>query len=31
MAGDVAFEEINEAKANLNHIYDQADPRAYFP
>ena len=30
MAGDVAFEEINEAKANLNHIYDQADPRAYF-
>ena len=30
MAGDAAFEEINEAKANLNHIYDQADPRAYF-
>jgi hypothetical protein len=30
MAGDTAFEEINEAKANLNHIYDQADPRAYF-
>ncbi len=23
------FEEINEAKANLDHVYDQADPRAY--
>ena len=30
MAGDIVFEEINEAKANLNHIYDQDDPRAYF-
>lgn len=24
------FEVINEAKANLNHIYNQPDPRAYF-
>jgi len=28
--GDVAFEEINEAKANMDSIYDQSDPRAYF-
>ena len=28
--GDTAFEEINEAKANMDHIYDQPDPRAYF-
>jgi hypothetical protein len=25
-----AFEEINEAKVNMDDIYDQADPRAYF-
>lgn len=30
MSGDVAFEEINEAKANMDHVYDQPDPRAYF-
>ncbi len=30
MSGDAAFEEINEAKANMDHIYDQPDPRAYF-
>lgn len=25
-----AYEEINEAKASMDHIYDQPDPRAYF-
>ena len=30
MSGETAFEEINEAKANMDHIYDQRDPRAYF-
>ncbi len=30
MSGDTAFEEINEAKANWDYIYDQPDPRAYF-
>lgn len=30
MAQDAAFEEINAAKANLSHIYNQPDPRAYF-
>lgn len=30
MTVDVAFEEINEAKANMDYIYDQCDPRAYF-
>ncbi len=30
MSDDTAFEEINEAKANMDHIYDQPDPRAYF-
>jgi len=30
MSGEAAFEEINEAKANMDHIYDQPDPRAYF-
>jgi hypothetical protein len=30
MTRDDDFEEINEAKANLDHIYDQPDPRAYF-
>lgn len=29
MIDDAAFDEINEAKANMDHIYDQADPRAY--
>lgn len=30
MSGDAAFDEINEAKSNMDHIYDQPDPRAYF-
>ena len=30
MMGDAVFEEINEAKANLDRIYNQPDPRAYF-
>ena len=30
MSGDTAFEEINEAKANMDYLYDQPDPRAYF-
>jgi SAM-dependent methyltransferase len=30
MSGDTAFEAINEAKANMDHIYDQPDPRPYF-
>lgn len=27
---DADFEEINEVKKNMDHIYDQSDPRAYF-
>ena len=30
MSGDDLFEEINEAKAEMDHIYNQPDPRAYF-
>lgn len=30
MSDELDFEEINEAKANMDHIYDQPDPRAYF-
>ena len=30
MLGDAAFEDINEAKANMAHIYNQTDPRMYF-
>ena len=30
MTDDPIFEEINEAKANLDDIYNQPDPRAYF-
>ena len=30
MAGEEGFEQINEAKANMDHIYNQPDPRAYF-
>ncbi len=30
MANDAEFEEINTAKANLDKIYDQPDPRIYF-
>ena len=30
MTGQAIFEDINEAKANLDGIYDQPDPRDYF-
>jgi len=30
MTSDTLFENINDAKFNLDHIYDQPDPRAYF-
>ena len=30
MIGEEGFEEINEAKAKMDHIYNQPDPRAYF-
>lgn len=30
MTDDPTFDEINDAKAKMDHIYDQADPRAYF-
>lgn len=30
MTDDLVFEQINEAKANLDHIYDKPDPRSYF-
>lgn len=30
MSDNDAFDEINEAKANMDHIYDQPDPRSYF-
>jgi SAM-dependent methyltransferase len=30
MTGELIFKAINEAKANLDDIYDQPDPRAYF-
>ena len=30
MKADGEFDEINEAKASMDHIYDQPDPRAYF-
>lgn len=30
MAGDGDFDDINDAKANMDHIYDRPDPRAYF-
>ena len=30
MTGDSDFGVINETKANMDHIYDQPDPRAYF-
>ena len=30
MTEEPAFDEINEAKASMDHIYDQPDPRAYF-
>ena len=30
MSADSAFEGINESKANMDYIYNQSDPRAYF-
>lgn len=30
MSGTAAFDDINEAKADMDYIYNQADPRAYF-
>ena len=30
MPTETDFEEINEAKASMDHIYNQRDPRAYF-
>lgn len=30
MPGETVFEEINGAKANLDYIYDEPDPRNYF-
>lgn len=30
MTDDGDFEKINEVKANMDHIYNQPDPRAYF-
>ena len=30
MTDEPVFEEINETKANMDDIYDQPDPRAYF-
>lgn len=30
MPGPTDFDDINEAKASMVHIYDQPDPRAYF-
>ena len=30
MLGDPAFEDINEVKADMDHIYNETDPRAYF-
>lgn len=30
MLSDAAFDDINVAKADMDHIYDQSDPRTYF-
>lgn len=30
MVADSGFQETNTAKADMSHIYDQRDPRAYF-
>jgi len=30
MSDDITFEKINDAKANMDDVYDQSDPRAYF-
>lgn len=29
MTGDTAFEDINEAKVDMDHVYNRFDPRAY--
>ena len=29
MTRDTAYEDINEAKADMDHVYNQSDPRAY--
>jgi hypothetical protein len=30
MLDDNRYDEINDAKTTMDHIYDHADPRAYF-
>ncbi len=30
ITSETLFDEINEAKISMDHIYDQPDPRAYF-
>jgi len=30
MTSETVYDEINEAKVSMDHIYDQPDPRAYF-
>lgn len=30
MSSNTAFDEVNESKAKMDHIYDQPDPRPYF-
>ncbi|MDH5525698.1 MAG: class I SAM-dependent methyltransferase [Nitrospirota bacterium] len=30
MSNEAVFEEINEVKADMDYIYNQADPRSYF-
>ena len=30
MSDDTIYDEANDAKASMEHIYDQPDPRAYF-
>lgn len=30
MSDDATFENLNEVKADMNHIYNQSDPRHYF-
>jgi len=30
MPGEITFEKINKVKSNMDDIYDQSDPRAYF-
>lgn len=30
MSGDYQFDDINDAKVDMDHIYNEPDPRAYF-